>query len=252
MTRQSEHRISDFAKRLIAAREGAPKIFILEDDSPLEIGEAYEIQAMVAQCHGPAGGFKVARKPDQPLIMAPIFQRDIQVSPARWSAPDEASIGVELEIGFRILSPLPSLDEPAYTDRLKECVALVPAIEIVLSRLADADAAAMYKLADNQINGGLIVGQEVSDWRDMDLTQVNARLTFDGRAVIDGTVPVPGGDAFGNFQALVAHLGDHCGGLKPGHVVITGSLNGLPYVSPGTKVRGSIEGLGDVAVDLLA
>jgi 2-keto-4-pentenoate hydratase len=45
-------------------------------------------------------------------------------------------------------------------------------------------------------------------------------------------------------------IGEHCGGLQPGQIVITGSLHPLTYVLPGTSVVGHIEGLGDVSVQI--
>ncbi|MGC9417441.1 MAG: fumarylacetoacetate hydrolase family protein [Rhodovulum sp.] len=242
--------LADLASRLITARRtGSP---VPPDALPvgdLTDRDAYAVQALVAQALGPVGGFKVACKPGHPRIMAPILARDIIGTPARLAVPASERIGIELELGFRVLAPLPPADVPDRDARLADCLALVPVIEIVRTRLA-GEAAPMLKLADNQINGALVVGPELPDWRGRDLSRVTARLTAGGRILLDGPADVPGLGAFENFKVLEALVGDHCGGLRPGHVVITGSLNGLPWLRPGTAIEGRIEGVGAVALAL--
>ncbi|MFU8779008.1 MAG: 2-keto-4-pentenoate hydratase, partial [Roseovarius sp.] len=68
--------------------------------------------------------------------------------------------------------------------------------------------------------------------------------------LLDGAAQVPGGDAFATLCALVRALGEHCGGLREGHVVITGSLNGLPWVQAPIVAQGNIAGLGSVTMTL--
>lgn len=245
-------RVPSIADSLAKAREDGSKLDAeMAAQPPLTAEEAYEIQSLMARRFGPVGAFKVARKPGQPAIMAPIYAKDIHSSPASIRHDGETRIGIELEVGFRILADLPAPDESGYLEKLRARVALVPVIEIVTTRLADPDLASpMLRLADNQLNGGLIVGEEVHDWQEMSLTSVNGWLTTGTHPVIDGPVSVPGGDAFENFRTLVGMVGAHCGGLTPGHVVITGSLNGLPYLHETISVNGGIEGIGRVSVDI--
>lgn len=243
----------ELASHLIAARGQGSVPCTWREHAALTADDAYSVQSILAGRFGPAGGFKVACKPDQPNIMAPIYASDILFPPAVLTAPGEENIGIELEIGFRLLAPPPLLDIPDFTDRLRECVEVVPVIEIVRSRLSGHESApALLKLADNQINGGLVVGEPAASWKPEDLSAVSARLSFGGETVLDGMAHVPGGNAFANLCELVRMIGDHCGGLKPGHIVITGSLNGLPYVKPGIRIEGEIRGIGGVSLNLAA
>lgn len=242
---------ADIAARLLVARNGGPS-FLPEDagNVPQCLAEAYEIQQLVAQDIGPVGGFKVGRRPGQMEIMAPIFSKDIRTSPATFNRDEIDSIGIELEVGFLITSPLPDPGNEQFVARARMCVSAVPVLEIVDTRLSDAAAASpLLRLADNQMNGALVMGTPRVDWQDLQLDTVRTRLAFNSEVVLDGPVAVPGGDAFETFCFLAQTVGTHCGGLRPGHVVITGSLNGLPFVERGTTVRGWIEGLGDVAAD---
>ncbi|MBY6142200.1 2-keto-4-pentenoate hydratase [Leisingera daeponensis] len=250
MTELLTDKAEALASALARSRTGGPKTGLsVEHSGPLSAGQAYQAQEALAQRFGPVGAFKVACKPGQPVIMAPIYAADIRPSGHSFPTPKGEQIGIELEIGFRILRPLPQPSTAEYRQRLRDCVSLVPVIEVVLTRLEDAEAASpMLRLADNQLNGGLVVGPERADWQDLNLTQATATLDFGGTRVLDGTVPVPGGDAFESFCKLAEMTGSHCGGLQPGHVAITGSLNGLPYIDAGTTVKGCIEGLGEVSV----
>jgi len=70
--------------------------------------------------------------------------------------------------------------------------------------------------------------------------------------LLDGATEVPGGSALGTLHALHRAIGDHCGGLQPGQVVITGTIHPLTYVTGDIEVRGEITGLGAVSVSLEA
>jgi len=242
------HRV---AEMLVDARNGGARP--QPDDLKALISgfeACYEIQTIVTEAFGPAGAFKTARKPGQQTIMAPIYQSDIAASPARFAARRFFVTGIELEVGFVVRKVLPAPDANDFEQRAAECISVLPCIEIVDTRLASIDEASpLVRLADNQLNGGLVVGEPVEDWHGLDLGTVKYHLDLGAGRVMEGFADVPGGDAFGNFCALAKIIGSHCGGLRPGSMVITGSLNGMPFVEPGSRVRGQIEGLGSVEAE---
>ena len=236
------------AEQLLLARNSG-SLHATPEDGPRSTTEAYEIQAMTAERLGPVGGFKAGRRQvgDAPN-MAPIQQADIQPTGAIFSLSTYRKLGVELEIGFVLLTEPPDPDASDFLSRLRAAVAALPVLEVVESRLADADAAGpLWKLADNQMNGGLVLGVPVSDWANCHVREPNAALTIGGNRVWDGPAPIPGGDAFGTLAAFVGAVGSHCRGLKKGHVVITGSIAGLHSVGAGQKVCGEIAGFGLVS-----
>lgn len=239
---------AQLARKLVTARRDG--IAVAVDDSlprPGTEADAYKLQAQVVRAIGPVGGFKTARKPGTPQILAPIFAADIHPAPARIGAGLTRLIGIELEVGFLLRCALPVTQGPELRAAVPGCFSLVPAIEIVESRLDDLDAAdALLRLADNQINGGLVLGTPVTDWSDFDPAALTARLVFGGEVLLDGPAQIPGGDPVETVSRFVERLGDHCGGLQPGQVVITGSLNGLPFVERGATAQGRIDGLGAV------
>lgn len=231
---------------LVAARDGGPKLHDSAGEG-LTRARILAVQEAVAERLGPVGGFKVACPEGAPIIVAPIMARDILQSPAEITIPEGEEVGIELEYAFRLIAPLPDPGQSGFEVRLRNAVELRPAFELVRSRLADPrQASAALKMLDNQLNGAVVLGEARPDWQEMDLTRATARLSIASQEVLDGPADVPGGDAFATLCALARALGDHCGGLQPGQVVITGSLNGLPWVEAPTVAQACIEGLGDL------
>lgn len=202
--------------------------------------EALEIQRRVQAGLGPVAGFKVARRPEGPPVIAPIAAATVVETGARVAVRDR--LGIELEIGFEVI------DQPGADPMAEVARVFRPRIvlELVDSRLDGTDIDPMLKLADMQVNCGLVLGPVLSGWDGGDFGTVEARLTCGDARVVDGKVTVPGGSALANLGLLCAHLGDHCGGLQPGQVVITGSLSGLEYFPAGIDVDGRIAGFGAV------
>lgn len=235
--------------RLLGAWRGGAPVAGRPEDGPAGAAAAYEAQALVAAALGPVGGFKTGRRdPAAEPIMAPVRAAAILPSGATPEPRESRLRGVELEIGFRLEADPPDPAEPAFAARLAERVVALPVFEIVESRLADPEAAgALWKLADFQINGGLILGEPVRDWRGLDLSHRRVRLRIGGRTVQEGPAATPGGDAFATFAAFARRVGGHCGGLGAGMVVVTGSLTGLRHAAPGDAAEGWIEGLGAVS-----
>lgn len=206
--------------------------------------QAIAVQELVAATLGPIGGFKVAKRADGPPVIAPIPAAKVVRSGA--SIPVTDKLGVELEVGMELISD-PSPDMMADPSRhFRPCIVL----EIVDTRLTGADDNAMLKLADMQINDGLVVGPSLEDWDGSDFGEVTASLRCGENTVIDGKVTVPGGSALSNLALFCDNVGDHCGGLQIGQIVITGSVSGLAYFPAGTAVEGRINGFGTVSCHL--
>jgi 2-keto-4-pentenoate hydratase len=235
------------ATRLLDARRTGRPFAATPDDGPADDTAAYAIQARVAAETGPVGAFKTGRKsPDAAPIMAPIFARDVHASGA--IVGGGRLRGVELEVAFRLERPAPDPADPDFEAKLRAAVVALPAIEIIESRLEDIEAGGpFWKLADNQLNGALVLGEPVADWRALPLARPALGLAIAGEVVQEGPTDAPGGDLFATYAAFVRRLGAHCGGLEPGVAVITGSLTGMRFTVAGAGVEGRIEGLGAVS-----
>jgi len=250
MTQAATPDVDHLVELLASARRGGPKV-PLEAGHGLTRAQAFEVQTRLVEEFGPVGGYKVACPPGAPVVIAPIFAKDIAVSHAEVAFPPDAQVGIELEYAYRLTAPLPSPTAPDFKDRLRASVELLPAIELVHSRLEDASSAdPILKMADNQINGALVLGTPLPKGSSVDVTRASGDLRAGDEVLLDGVAKVPGGDAFETLYTFALNIGSHCGGFQPGQVVITGSLNGLPWVNPGRGVLGRIDGLGDVSLTL--
>lgn len=237
----------DFAAALVAARRDkapAPAAVAARFAEEASAEDVAAVQAIVAEACGPVAAWKTAPQPGAPM-MAPIFRNDVRPSPADFGTDEIGACGIELEIAFRVDRPLPAPDAADFADALRASVTPLAVIEVVDGRFESfADGPAAAKLADNQINGGLVLGATGT----LTAASPSVRLAFDGRVVKEGPATPPGGDAWATLEAFARHVGSHCGGLRVGQVVTTGSLTGMLFVEPGTRVEGWVEGLGDVAV----
>lgn len=207
--------------------------------------QALKIQSLVQAELGPVGAFKVGQRPEGPPVIAPISRDDIRPSGA--DVPVIDRMGIELEIGFEALTD----PEGGLPDRPEAHFRPVLVIELVDSRLTGREDDALMKLADMQINAGLIVGPALENWDGSDFATIRAALRCGDTQVIDGDVTVPGGSALANLKLFLDNVGAHCGGLHKGQILITGSLCGLPYFPGGTDVAGRIEGLGEIGCRLV-
>lgn len=239
--------MQDLTAALLTARRESRR-FVPPDAMvlPPDHGAAYAVQRAVAAALGPVAGFKTAVRPGVPQIVAPIFAADVHLSAATLTAPKTDGLGVELEVGLRLKAPLGRLDGSA---ELRAAVfEPVAVIEVVDTRVAGPVASEpLVKLADNQINRALIVGPTAPAWDGGPLVHVTARMRAGDRMLVNGPATVPGGDPVDSLLSMAADLGDHCGGLQVGQIVITGSLHPLEYFSSGTEVEGHIDGIGTVS-----
>jgi 2-keto-4-pentenoate hydratase len=247
----------DLASRLLVeARRTRGGVIDLEARArPPSLADAYAIQARVTAELGPVAAWKTgAPSPTAEPVGAPIPRTLTFVSPASLPAAGFRLLGVEVEIAYRLGDDLPARTR-TYTaaDVTAAIDAVLPAIEVVDSRLAEPDSAsAFWKLADHQSNGALVVGPPRGDWQAIDPGEQPVRLTIDDRVVAEGRGGNPAGDLLRLITWMANHLADHCGGLRRGQIITTGSMTGLLWTQPGAKVVADLPGLGQVEVSFPA
>jgi 2-keto-4-pentenoate hydratase len=241
------------AEMLLGVRRGGAKLAGLGEAAPADEAGSWAIQrAVLAATGGRIGGYKCATPTGKPRSGALLDAAGLVRSPARWSLPAGATIGIETEVAFRMARALPPRGTPWTRDEVVDAVAgCFPAIELVVSRYADAGQVSLTEaMADNVAHAGLVLGDDVPDWRARDLNDLAVRQTADGVVQVERRGANPAGDPLLSLTRLANHLHGFGLQLEAGQVVTTGSWTGLLSVPAGTRVVGGFEGLGEAVVEL--
>jgi 2-keto-4-pentenoate hydratase len=231
--------------------------------APASLDEAYQVQDEVHRLFREAGwgelaGHKIALTSkavqelcgiDQPAGGA-IFASTVRRSPATVRLADFMHLGLEFELGARLRSDLPPDGAPYTREGVAEHVAAcMPAFELIEDRGADyGDLDAASILTDNCWCGGVVLGPEVADWRDLDLTSAPVALQWNGEVVERGVTGAAMGHPFDSLAWLANLLASRGRGMKAGEIVITGSALRTRFPEAGDHVTYRIEGLGETNV----
>jgi len=152
---------------------------------------------------------------------------------------------VEAEVAFVLGRDL-SMAQPAHVDVLKAVDHVLPAIEIVGSRIANWNIRFVDTVADNASSSAFVLGATPRRLADLDLRLCGMVMTRCGEPVSTGA----GAACLGNpLNALVwlartmAALGNP---LRAGDLVLSGALGPMVAVSAGDVFDARISGLGSV------
>lgn len=249
------------AARLFAAARGDVRLLeaLPEPLRPADAAEGYAIQDAFARLWGiEVAGWKVACTAaeqqrflgvDEPFS-GRVFAPYLLESPATLASAAFHMRGLEGEFAFRLGRALPPRAEAYDRDEVAEAVAaLCPAVEVVDPRFQDWLAVGAPSLiADNAVNGALVLGPGTEDWRAVDLERHAVRMTCNGETVGEGT----GAEALGNPLNALAWLANNLSGrglgLEAGQVVTTGTCTGIHPAPPGARARADFGDLGEVVL----
>lgn len=256
------------AQELVSARRSGKAIAaISENCRPItaEDGDAVQ-KAFIAAWDDTVAGWKAGATLkavqdrfglDQPFL-GPMFRSTVTQSPASLQADvcnlgpaganGKRAVSVEVEFAFRLGREIPPR-AGGYTEAevLDAVEALVPAIEIITPRFeAVPGGTPGQALADCGLNGGIVLGTPVSDWRDIDYPTFATKLVVDGKTVVEGTGALVLGHPFKSLTWLVNNVGRLGYTLAKGEVLTTGSMTGIYQVEQGSEAVGDFGPLGKV------
>jgi len=154
---------------------------------------------------------------------------------------------VEAELAFVMERDLTG---PGVTtaNALTAVAGVLPAVEVVDSRVADWKIKLVDTVADNASSGLLVLGGRMRRVVDLDLRLLGVALTRGGELLATGA----GAAALGNPARCVAWLANKLAtfdaALRAGDVVLPGAVHGMVPVSPGDVFRAEFAHLGAVTV----
>ncbi|MEW5768894.1 MAG: fumarylacetoacetate hydrolase family protein [Pseudomonadota bacterium] len=244
------------AARLIRAYRQRERIAALPEDGPADFAAAYAVQREVwRELVGerrPTAWKVAAAGPEAEPLAAPMPPWHVVAGGAELPAAEFFTVGVEAEIAFRFGRDLPARAAPYGREEILDAIdAAHVAMELVDPRLADAGAAGpFWRLADNLLNGGFVLGDAIPGWRERDLAGLTVRVLA-GEAVLAQTLGRP---PLGDLLHCLPWWLAHAGGARAGDVVTTGAWNGMHRLalpaSARVEFRAGDEPLGRVAVDV--
>jgi 2-keto-4-pentenoate hydratase len=248
------------ADRLLGAyASGIPVPPLTASEPDLSVSDAYAIQ--LAQVAAWTTGGAVVKGHKVGLTSA-AMQRQLGVSQPDFGhlldtmfLPEgvTADIGrflqprAEPEIAFVLGKPLAG---PGVTvaEALAAVDYVLPALEIIDSRIADWKITLADTIADNASSGALVLGGRPARPDTLDLSLTGGLIYRNGR--IEGTGA--GGAVLGSpVNALVwlaNTLGPLGAGLEPGHVVLPGSVCAAIPFGPGDTVSAAFDRIGAVSM----
>jgi 2-keto-4-pentenoate hydratase len=234
---------------LIAARRSRTPLAALPQGSqPQDLAEAHAMQdAMVAKLGERVAGWKVAIN-QHGVMRGVIVGSRLLRSPASIPAADVPLLGIEGEIAFRFDRDLfPRGQDYSGEDIAAATTALV-GIEIVASRFADyAKTPLLDRTVDLMSNGAFITGTHRPDWRQIDLSKLQAVLRVNGDIAVQKTAAHATGDPILPAIALANEL-RRTSGIKAGQIITTGTYTGLHFAKPGDAIEVEFMDFGTAAV----
>jgi 2-keto-4-pentenoate hydratase len=256
------------AKELASARRsGTPIKGITESHRPATAEDGYAVQkAFIAAWEDPVAGWKsgATLKAVQDRFgltepfLGPIFRSTVTNSPAALEAADynlgaagpdgKRPVSVEVEFAFRLGREIaPRAGGYSESEVLDAVESLIPAMEIITPRFeAVPGGTPGQALADCGLNGGIVLGNPVRDWRGIDYPAFATKLVVGGETVVEGTGSLVMGHPFKSLVWLVNRLGDLGHTLAKGDVLTTGSMTGIYQVPQGAEAAGDFGPLGKV------
>lgn len=154
---------------------------------------------------------------------------------------------VEIEVAFVLGEPL---NGPGVTvaDVLRSTEYVVPAIEVIDSRVRNWQITLADTIADNASSARVVLGEKRTRPDLIDLRLLGGVLRRNGEIIETGT----SGDVLGNPAIAVAWLVDKLAefgtSLNAGHVVMPGACTRAVDVEAGDTLRGEFDEIGSVSV----
>jgi 2-keto-4-pentenoate hydratase len=256
------HEVAQAAASLLGAYDtGKPVRPLIEDYPQATAEDAYRIQQRQVEEWTSRGeairGHKVGlasaamqrqmgvRQPDFGHLTTSMFHLEHAPIPATSFIQPR----IEPEIAFVLGRPLQG---PGVTvaDAARAVDCVLPALEIVDSRIQDWKISIVDTIADNASSGGVILGSTPSRLSDVDLRLAGCVLYCNGQLAATGA----GGAVLGSPLNALVWLANTVGplgvALEPGHVVLPGSMTRAIPMAAGDTVVTKIAGIGSVTTIL--
>ncbi len=242
------------AERLRAAYRAGPVAPLRDGLEPTDTAGAYAVQAINTRHWLGQGRRRVGSKigltatavqtqlgvdrPDFGVLFADMAVADGGSLPATLLQPK-----VEAEIALVMASDLDDRHATMH-DVMAATAFVLPAIEIVDSRIADWAITFADTVADNASSGAFVLGCEPKLLGQVDLRTCGMVLEVDGAVTSVGAGAACLGHPLAAAAWLARTLSEFGTPLRARDIVLTGALGPMTSIRPGAAIRATIGGLG--------
>ena len=251
--------VADAADMLAAAYGGTPCAPVRSLFADLDIDAAYRVQDHNTRRWEAAGrriaGYKIGLTSKAVQAQLGVGQPDFGVLFADMAALDGDQLApgrvlqarAEAEVAFVLGRDLTHADAGA-ADVIAAVDHVLPAIEVVGSRIAGWDIGIVDTIADNGSSGAFVLGNAPRRLRDVDLRLCGMTLWRGNDPVSFGAGAACLGHPVNAAVWLARRLASAGRPLRAGDILLTGALGPMIAAAPGDVMRADIEGLGGVRI----
>lgn len=224
----------------------APYETLAGDLAPGDLETAYQVQSrlqgLLSKDRGPLVGRKIALSSqtmqqmlgiDHPIAGA-FFAKDVHHSLATVKMSRFLHVGLECELAVEIARDIDPGETHTAKTALETIATVRPAFELIEDRGADyAKIDVLTLAADNAWCGGVVLGQEIPDWRDLDLNDIPSVLEQNGEPPEAGNTGAA--DPLTSLAWVLNHFARRGETMRKGEIVITGSVLRTRFPNVGDK-----------------
>ena len=153
---------------------------------------------------------------------------------------------IEAEVAFELGLDIDVAD-PTISDVVRATANVMPALEIVGSRIKNWDISIVDTIADNASSGLYVLGNARRTLDGLNLSEVVMRMKRREAIVAEGKGAACLGNPLNAVAWLAGELGRRGRPLRAGDIVLSGALGPMVSVEPGDKFEASISGIGTVS-----
>lgn len=227
-----------------------------------EEDEAYAMQDWVAdRLAHPVAGWKVGAYFDSSVQRAlglsepfygRVFLPELRSSPAILSPREHPGCHLEVELALQIGKTIPISGAPVSAETLAGIVSgCFPAFEIVTSSWDNRNAlSGVDHVVDNGGCGGLVIGEPIAAWSEIELRGQQVELLVNGIAVTTRPVAMGWQEILGAAAWLINRLKRQNIAVQAGQVIATGTLTGLTPISAGQTAIAKIGRFAEVKMSI--
>jgi 2-keto-4-pentenoate hydratase len=245
------------AERLREAYSAGPIAPLRDLLEPRDVDGAYAIQSINTRHWIDSGRRVVGRKvgltaetvqrqlgvdqPDFGVIFDDMLIPNGGLLPHGRTLQARAETEVALVLGQDLAGP-----DVGFYDVMVATAYVLPAIEIVDSRIADWKITFADTVADNASSAFVVLGDRPQSLAGLDLVSCRMTMSFDDQVVSQGVGSACLGHPLNAAAWLARTLASRGEALRAGDIIMTGALGPMASLPPGVLVNATIEGLGSV------